>query len=168
MAPVEAEVLGVGGAGFTHPQSVQAQQGGQSGMVGVVALGREEERAELAAVEAAAFARIDLGPARILRGVRRDPTIDVGESVEPTDRREPPIDGRGCQTPLLHGARPQLDVGSPGIEDVETGVGAPLKEGAQVVAIGLKGSAAVAGQVSRCSHLGLRERIRVVGADKHC
>ena len=47
MAPVEAEVLSVGGTGLAHTQSVEAQQGCQSGVVGVVALGREEESAEL-------------------------------------------------------------------------------------------------------------------------
>ena len=49
MTPVEAEILGVGGTGLAHPLSVQAQQGGQGRMVGVVALGREEESAELVA-----------------------------------------------------------------------------------------------------------------------
>jgi hypothetical protein len=52
MAPVKAEILGIGGTGLAHPKSVRAQQGGQGGMVGVVALGREEEPAELAPVEA--------------------------------------------------------------------------------------------------------------------
>jgi hypothetical protein len=86
MAPVEAKVLGIGGTGFAHPEPVQAQQGGQSSTVGVVAFSREEESAELAPVEATPFARIDLGPADILRRVRWDPAVDVGEAVEATDR----------------------------------------------------------------------------------
>ena len=147
MATVEAEVLGVGGAGLAYPQSVEAQQGGQSGMVGVVALGREEEPAELAPVEATSFARVDLGPAGVLRRVRWDPAVDMGEAVEAADRGQPPVDGRGGQAPLLHGAAPQLDVGPLGLEDVETDVGAPLEEGTQVVAVGLEGPTAVAGQV---------------------
>ena len=47
MSPVEAQILGVGGAGLAHPQSVEAEKGRQCGMVRVVALGREEESAEL-------------------------------------------------------------------------------------------------------------------------
>ena len=50
MAPVEAEVLGVGGTGLTHAESIEAQEGSHGGVVGVVALGREEESAELAPV----------------------------------------------------------------------------------------------------------------------
>jgi hypothetical protein len=69
MAPVEAEVLGVGGTGLAHPQPVETQQSGQGGVVGVVALGREEEPTELAPVETTSFARVHLGPAGILRGV---------------------------------------------------------------------------------------------------
>jgi hypothetical protein len=164
MAPVEAEILGVGGTGLAHPQSVQAKQGGQGRMVGVVALGREEESAELASVEPTPFARVDLGPAGILRWVRWDPAVDVGETIEAADGREPAIDGRGGQAPLLHGASPQLDVGPRRLEDVETDVGAPLEEGAQVVAVGLEGSAAVAGQERSRRHLGLSERIGVASA----
>ena len=164
MAPVEAEVLGVGGTGLAHPQAVEAEQGGQGGVVGVVALGREEEPAELAPVEATPFARVDLGPAGVLRWVRWDPAVDVGEAIEPADGRQPPIDGRGGQAPLLHGAPPQLDVGPLGLEHVETDVGAPLEEGAQVVAVGLEGSTAVAGQVRSRGHLGLGERIGVASA----
>ncbi len=87
MAPVEAEVLGVGGAGLAHPQPVEAQERRQGGMVRVVALGREEERAELPAVKTPAFARVDLGPTNVLRGVGADPPVDVGEAVEAADGR---------------------------------------------------------------------------------
>ncbi len=141
MSAVEAEVLGVGGTGFAHPQSVQAQLGRQGGMVWVVALGHEQEPAELAAIEAAPLARVDLGPTGVLRWVGWNPAVDLGEAIEPTDRGKPPVDGRGGQAPLLHGAPPQLDVGPLRLEDVETDVGAPLEEGAQVVAVGLEGSA---------------------------
>lgn len=68
MAPVEAEVLGVGGTGLAHSQSVEAKQGGQGRMVGVVAFGREKEPAELAPVEPTPFARVDLGPAGVCAG----------------------------------------------------------------------------------------------------
>jgi hypothetical protein len=55
VAPVEAEVLGIGGTGLAHPQTIQAQQSGQSSVVGVVALCREEEPTELASIKAAAL-----------------------------------------------------------------------------------------------------------------
>ena len=120
MTPVEAEVLCVGGAGLAHPQSVEAEQRGESGVVGVVALSREEESAELPSVEPPAFAWVDLGPAGVLCWVRGDPAVDVGEAVEAADRGQPAIDGRGSQAALLHGAPPQFDVGPLGPEDVET------------------------------------------------
>ena len=157
MAPVEAEVLGVGSTGLAHPQPVQAEQDGRGSMDGVVAFGREEEPAKLGPVEPTPFARVDLGPARVLRWVRGDPTVDVGEAIEAADGGQAPVDGRGGQTPLLHGAAPQLDVGPLGLKNVETDISAPLKEGAQIVAIGLEGPTAVAGQIRSRSHLGLGE-----------
>ena len=66
----------------------------------------------------------------------------------------------GGQAALLHGATPQLDVGPLGIEDVETNVGAPLEEGAQVVAVGLEGPTAVTGQERSRRHLCLGETRR--------
>jgi hypothetical protein len=87
MAPVEGDVLGIGGTGLAHSQTVQAQQSRQGGVVGVEALGREEEPTELAAVETTSFARVHLGAAGVLRWVRRNPSVDVGKAVEPTDRR---------------------------------------------------------------------------------
>ena len=47
------------------------------------------------------------------------------------------------------------------LENVEIDVLKPLEEGAQVVAVGLEGSTAVAGQVRSRRHLGLSERIAV-------
>jgi rubrerythrin len=41
--PVEAEVLGIGGTGLAHSQTVEPQQSRQGGVVGIVALGREED-----------------------------------------------------------------------------------------------------------------------------
>jgi hypothetical protein len=106
VSPVEAQVLGIGCAGLAHSQTIQAQQSGESGVVGVVTLSREEEPTELAPVETTSFARVDPGPAGILRRVRGDSAVDVGEAVEPADGGQPPVDGRSGQSPLLHGAAP--------------------------------------------------------------
>jgi hypothetical protein len=54
------------------------------------------------------------------------------------DSRRSMVDGRSGQSPLLHGATPEFDVGPCGLEDLETDVGAPLEERAQVVAVGLE------------------------------
>ena len=51
VAPLEAEVLDVGGARLAHPQSVQAQEHGEGAMGGIEALGGEQQGAELGAVE---------------------------------------------------------------------------------------------------------------------
>jgi hypothetical protein len=64
MAPVGAEVLGTRPTGFAHSQTIQPKQCRQGRVAGVVALGREQEPAELAPVETTTFARIDLGPVR--------------------------------------------------------------------------------------------------------
>ena len=87
----------------------------------------------------------------------RHPSVDVGEPVEATDRRKLPVDRRRSQAPLLHGGSVQLDVGTLGIEDRQTGVGCPLEEAPQVIAVGIEGPAAVSGQVGHCCHLGLIE-----------
>ena len=61
VAAVKAQVLGIGRTGLAHPQPIEAQQRCQGGVVGGVALGREEESAQLAPVEATPFARVTLG-----------------------------------------------------------------------------------------------------------
>ena len=162
--PRSKPVFGIGCTGLAHPEAVETQQGSQGAAVGVGALGCEEEPTELASGETTPFARVHLGPAGVLGGVRWDPAVDVGKAVEAADGRQPPVDGRGGQSPLLHGATPQLDVGPCGLEHFETEVGTPLEERTQVVAIGLERSTAVAGQVRSGSHLGLGKRIGVTGA----
>jgi hypothetical protein len=51
VAAFAAEVFDVGPARFAHSQSVQAEQHRERGMVAVVLLGREQEHAELGAVQ---------------------------------------------------------------------------------------------------------------------
>ena len=53
VSAVKTKILDVGGTGLAHPQAVETQQHRQSGVVVVIALGGEEERAELAPVQAA-------------------------------------------------------------------------------------------------------------------
>jgi len=89
VASVEAEVLDIGGTGLADSESVEAQEGRQGGMVVVVALRREQEGAELAPVESAAFARVDLGASDVLGRVGADPPVDMGEAVEAADCGQP-------------------------------------------------------------------------------
>ena len=88
--------------GLADLQSIEAQQGCQSGMVGVVALGGEEEPAELTTVESTPFARVDLGAAGVLRRVRGDPAVDVGEAVEATivDSRRSMVEAAGPRSSM--------------------------------------------------------------------
>ena len=58
---VEAQVLDVGAAGLAHPQSVEAQQDGESSMGVVEVLGGEEEPSELGAIKPPALGAVD-GP----------------------------------------------------------------------------------------------------------
>ena len=128
-------------------------------MVAVIALGGEEERAEFGPVEPPPFVRVDLGSPDVLSRVGGDPSVDVGKPVEPADRRQSPVDGRGRQTSLLHVSPPQLDMGSGGFEHGQTHVSAPLEEHPHVVAVGLEGTPAVAGEVGGRRHLGIIEEI---------
>jgi hypothetical protein len=100
---------------------------------------------------------VDLGAADVLGRVRTDPAVDVGEPVEAAHRREPPVNRRRGEPPSLHGASPQLDVRAGRREHGDVVVGGPLEEAAQVLAVGLKGTAAVARQERRRSELRLVE-----------
>ena len=114
-------------------------------MVVVVALGREQEGAELASVESAAFTRVDLRSADVLSRVGTDPPVDMGEAVEPADRRQSPVDGRRGESSLLACRSPQLDVGTLSLEDLQANARAPLEVAAKVVAVSLERPTAVTG-----------------------
>jgi hypothetical protein len=93
--------------------------------------------------------------AHVLGRVRRDPAVEVGEAVVPAHGEEPPVD-RGCREPASVQPRPvQLNMGSGGLERLQTNVVSPLEELAQVGPIGLQRAAAVAGEERSRSELGL-------------
>jgi hypothetical protein len=64
-------------------------------------LGGKEEGAQLAAIEPTSLRGEDPRPTDILGRVGADPSVDVGEPIEPAHRREPSIDGRRRQSSLL-------------------------------------------------------------------
>src|SRR5713101_5785915 len=84
---LHTEVFDVDRACLARPQRVQPEEHRQGGMGVVEALGGEQERPELATVQASGLARMDLGAAHILGRVRGDPSVDVGEAVEAAYRR---------------------------------------------------------------------------------
>jgi hypothetical protein len=51
--------------------------------VAVLRLGREQEHAELRAVETPGIRRVDPGVADVLGRIRRDPSVDVRKPIEP-------------------------------------------------------------------------------------
>ena len=75
VTPLQAEVLDVGGARLADPQAVQPKEHGKSGMGVVDALGGEQKRPQLGAVEAAGVDWVDLGSADVLRRVGGDVEI---------------------------------------------------------------------------------------------
>lgn len=86
------------------PEAIQSEKDGESTMGVVNALGGEQERPELGAVEiAGGVVGVDLGAADILGGVRGDSTVDVREAVEAADDGQPPVDGGRRQAATLHG-----------------------------------------------------------------
>jgi hypothetical protein len=94
MTAFETEVLDVGATGLADAQPVQAEQHGERGVIPVILLRGEEERAELGAVQAANVGCVNLPSADVLGGVRTDSAVDVREPVEATDRRQATIDRR--------------------------------------------------------------------------
>jgi hypothetical protein len=146
VASLEGHVLDVGFAGFADPKSVPAEQHRQSGVGVVEALGGEEEPAELAPVQSAPLRWMDLRAANVLGWVGRDPPVYVGEAVEATGGGQAAVDSRSCQTALFHRGSVQLKMGACGLEHRQVVIGGPLEEVAKIVAVGVEGPAAVAGQ----------------------
>ena len=85
---LEGHLLDVSFAGLANPKPVQPEQHRESGVGMVEPLGGEEEPAELAAVQPTPLRRMDLRAANVLGRVGLDPTVDVGEAVEATRRRQ--------------------------------------------------------------------------------
>jgi len=111
---------------------------------------------------------LDLRAAHVLGGVRGDAAVDVSEPVEAARRREAPVDGGGCQSPLLEGSAVQLDVGSGRLQYGQTDVGGPLEERAEIVTVRIERSAAVASKERSGSKLRLIDQYLSLGClDQH-
>jgi hypothetical protein len=121
----------------------------------VVVLGAEQEPSELTAVHGVLLRWLDSWPAHVLGRVRRDAAVDVREPVVAAHRRETSVDRRRGQAALFHGRPVDLDVRPGRCQDHEVLVRGPLKEGAQVLTVGLEGSAAVPGEERRSRQLRL-------------
>jgi hypothetical protein len=154
MAAFDGKILDVGGTRLAHSQSVQPEQHRQGGVGAVVLVGGEQEHAELGAVESSPGRRVHLRPSDVLRGVRRDSSIDVGEPVEAAHGRQPTVDRRRRQSSVFHPASVRLDVGPGRAKDGETVVGCPLEEATEIVAVRVQRAAAVASQ--ECNSCELR------------
>jgi hypothetical protein len=114
--------------------------------MGVVeALGAEEESAQLCTIQSAPFRWVHRRATNVLSWVGRDPAVDVSEAVEAAGGRETPVYGRGGQPPLLHRRAVHLKVGAAGFEHGQTVVGRPLEQVAQIMAVSVERSTAVAG-----------------------
>ncbi len=144
VAALHAHVLDVGAAGLGDPQPVQPEEHGQGGVGVIEPLGGEQQPGQLAAIEAPPLRRLHRGAAHVLGRIRCDPPVDVGEAVEPAGGGQPPVDSRRRQAPLLHRAPVQLQVGPASLQDRKIVVGGPLKQGPQVMTVGLQGPAAIA------------------------
>ena len=121
-------------------------------------LGSEQEGAEFAVIHAVALAWLHLRSADVLGGVGRDAPVDVREPVVAAHCRQSPVDRRGGQAAVLHPAAVELDVGSRRGQHGQADIGRPLEEATKIVAIGVKGSAAVASKERSRSQLRLIER----------
>ncbi len=155
----ESEVLDVRRARLAGTQAIQPEEYRKHGVVVIESFGGEQERAEFGAVQAASLARMDARTAHVLGGVRRDAAVDVGVPVEATHCREAPVDGRGREPALLEGNAVQPDVRAGRAEYSQSDVGGPLEVRAQIVAVGVEGTVAIAGQERSRGQLGFIERV---------
>jgi hypothetical protein len=67
-------------------QTVETKQHRQRRVVVVVLLRREQEHTKLRAVQAACVGRVHLRPTDVMGRIGADPSVDVGEPVEPAPR----------------------------------------------------------------------------------
>jgi hypothetical protein len=100
----------------------------------------------------------------VLRGIRGDSSIDVGEAIEAAHRRQPTINRRRGQSTVFHPASVQLNVGPGRGENGEVDVGCPLEEATEIVAVRVQRAAAVAGQERNSGELGVVNRESLVRA----
>jgi hypothetical protein len=114
---VEGNVLDVRPTGLAHPKAVEPEQHGEGGRIPIKPLGCVEERPELPAVQASALGGMDPRPTDGLGRVGHNPSVDVSEAIDATDRRQPAADGRRCEFPPFYGGSVELDVRSLGLED---------------------------------------------------
>jgi hypothetical protein len=105
-----------------------------------------KRKTPLGAIQPASLDGVDLGSADVLGGIQADASVDGREPVEATDRREPTVDRRRREPAVLHPGAEQLDVRTARLQDGHAVVLGPLEEAAQVVAVRLERSAAVAGK----------------------
>src|ERR1039458_577629 len=118
-----------------------------------------DEGTELQAIEAqGGRLGVDLGASDVLGRRVLDEAVEDADPVEAGHRRQPPSDGGPGQSPLLHGAGPQLDVAPLGGEDLKIDRGAPGKELAQVAHVALAGRSRVPGQEAGHGQAGLVEQ----------
>jgi hypothetical protein len=104
----------------------------------VDALCAEEECTELTPVHATHLVGKDPRPPDVLGRVRSDSTVDMSKTVEATYGGQSAVDGRRSEATFLEGGSIELDVAPGGREDLQAGIGCPLKVGPEVVAVGVE------------------------------
>jgi hypothetical protein len=142
----ETEAFDVGCAGFADSETVETEKHSERRVGSVIAFRSEEEHPELGAVHASGGRGRDLGAPDVLGRVRHDAAVDVREPVEPADRRETSVDSGGGQAAFFEPAAVGLDVWPSRTKDVEVDIVGPLEEVAEVMAVRIKGAAAVTGK----------------------
>jgi len=153
----EGQVRDVGSARLADPEPIEAEKHGQGGVAFVEVLRREQEGAQLPAIETSPLRGVNLRSSDVLGGVSAHPAVDVGKAVEATDGGQPAVDGGRCKTSLLHRSAVELDVRSLRLQDGQAHVGGPLEECPQIVAISGEGATVVPGKKSCGRDLSLIE-----------
>ena len=144
---LDAEGLDVRAGGLGDPQPVQCQQRDQRVLGRRAEPGRDEQRAELVAVQANGVGLIvqpgppDMGGGRVVEEFFLD-----GVAVEPGDGAQPAGDGGAGAAAGFQVAGEALDVRAAGAEQAQLVLLAPAGVLAQVQLVGLAGQAAVPGQ----------------------
>lgn len=118
----------------------------QSGLGVVKALRGEQEATELSSVQPSMLRGMHGGAAHVLGRVGADPAVDVSEAVVTARGRQPAVDPRRGQATSLHRTALQLEMSPRHFEHGQVVIGGLLEQIAQIVPVGVQGSAAVAGQ----------------------
>jgi hypothetical protein len=143
----QAELVDVAAEGFGDPQAVDRQQTDQRVLGGGAQSGRDQQRADLVAVQPDRVRLVIQSWPAHMRGRRvLEPVLLDGVPVKPGDGAQPPSDRSSRPACRFHVAAEALDIRPAGGEQVQPVLGTPGRVLTQIQGVRVSGQPAVAGQ----------------------